>query len=69
MLLAIISTPGCVSSFYDQLARKRVNVEDTVSCYTDTILVVSMKGASRAFESLTELVSDEQRKLGEDAQE
>ncbi|HMD79480.1 MAG TPA: ACT domain-containing protein [Nitrososphaerales archaeon] len=66
---AIISTPGCVSSFYDQLARKRVNVEDTVSCYTDTILVVSMKDASRAFEALTELVGDEQRKLGEDGQE
>ena len=64
----IISTPGCVSSFYDQLARKKVNVEDTVSCYTDTILVVSMKDASRAFEALTELVSDEQRKLGRDGQ-
>lgn len=64
----IISTPGCVSSFYDQLARKKVNVEDTVSCYTDTILVVSMKDASRAFEALTELVSDEQRKLSRDGQ-
>jgi len=44
-------------------------VEDTVSCYTDTILVVSMKDASRAFEALTELVSDERRKLGEGGQE
>ena len=59
----IISTPGCVSSFYNQLSRKQVNVEDTVSCYTDTILVVGMRDAGRAFEALTELVSEEQRKL------
>jgi len=61
----IIKTPGCVSSFYDQLSRKRVNVEDTVSCFTDTIMVVSMKDAGRAFEALTELIAEEQRKLEE----
>ena len=62
---AIINTPGCVSAFYDQLSRKNVNVEDTVSCYTDTIMVVSMRDAGRAFEALTELVGEEQRKLEE----
>ncbi|MDG6900714.1 MAG: ACT domain-containing protein [Nitrososphaerota archaeon] len=62
---AIIHTPGCVSAFFDQLSRKNVNVEDTVSCYTDTIMVVTIKDASRAFEALTELVSEEQRKLEE----
>ena len=62
---SIIHTPGCVSAFFDQLSRKNVNVEDTVSCYTDTIMVVSMKDASRAFEALTELVSEEQMKLEE----
>jgi aspartokinase len=61
----IINTPGCISAFYNQLSRRRVNVEDTVSCYTDTIMVVDMKEASRAFEALTELVGEEQRKLGE----
>ena len=60
---AIINTPGCVSAFFDQLSRKDVNVEDTVSCYTDTIMVVSIKDAGRAFEALTELVREEQRKL------
>ncbi len=60
----IISTPGCISSFYNQLSRRHVNVEDTVSCYTDTILVVSMKDASRAFETLTELIGQERDKLG-----
>jgi aspartokinase len=62
----IIATPGCVSAFYNQLSRRRVNVEDTVSCYTDTIMVVDMKDASRAFEALTELIGEEQRKLGQD---
>ncbi|TLY12546.1 MAG: hypothetical protein E6K86_11320, partial [Thaumarchaeota archaeon] len=27
----IITTTGCISSFYDQLSRKHVNIEDTVS--------------------------------------
>jgi aspartokinase len=62
----IITTPGCVSAFYDQLSRRHVNVEDTVSCYTDTILVVAMKDAGRAFEALTELVGEERRRLGGD---
>ena len=61
----IITTPGCISAFYNQLSRRKVNVEDTVSCYTDTIMVVDMKDASRAFEALTELVGEEQRKLYE----
>ncbi len=59
----IQTTPGCISAFYNQLSRRRVNVEDTVSCYTDTIMVVDIKDASRAFEALTELVGEEQRKL------
>ena len=63
----IINTPGCVSAFYDQLSRKNVNVEDTVSCYTDTIMVVSMKDAGRAFEALTELIGEEQRKFADES--
>jgi hypothetical protein len=63
----IQTTPGCISAFYNQLSRRRVNVEDTVSCYTDTIMVVGIKDAGRAFEALAELISDEQRKLGSDA--
>ena len=58
----IITTPGCISAFYDQLSRRRVNVEDTVSCYTDTIMVVSTRDAGRAFEALTELIEEESRR-------
>ncbi len=61
----IITTPGCISSFYDQLSRRQVNVEDTVSCYTDTIMVVGIRDAGRAFEALTELIDEEARRLGE----
>jgi hypothetical protein len=39
-----------VSALHDQLSRKSVNIEDTVSCFTDTIMVVSIKDAGRAFE-------------------
>jgi hypothetical protein len=59
----IVTTPGCISAFYNQLFRRKINVEDTVSCYTDTIMLVEMKDASRAFEALTELIGEEQRKL------
>jgi hypothetical protein len=53
----IIKTPGCAISFYNQLARLYINIEDTVSCYTDTIVLVRMKDAGRAFNVLTELIS------------
>jgi aspartokinase len=59
----IIDTPGCVATFYNQLSRRHVNVEDTVSCHTDTIIVVKMKDVGKAFEALTELINDEARKL------
>ena len=61
----IISTPGCVMTFYNQLARRHVNVEDTVSCHTDTIIVVKMDAVGRAFDTLTELINGERAKLGE----
>ncbi len=61
----IISTPGCVTSFYNQLSRRHVNIEDTVSCHTDTIIVVKMTDVARAFDALTELINEERRKVGE----
>lgn len=57
----ITITPGCISAFYSELARKRINVEDTTSCYTDTIMVVKMADVSKAFNSLTELISSMRR--------
>jgi aspartokinase len=60
---SIIGTPGCVSVFYNQLSRRHVNVEDTVSCHTDTIIVVRTGDASRAFEALADLIDEEKKRL------
>ncbi|MDV3293331.1 MAG: hypothetical protein LYZ70_03580 [Nitrososphaerales archaeon] len=58
----IVSTPGCVIAFYNQLSRRHINMEDTVSCHTDTIMVVKMRDAGKAFEALTELIDEERKK-------
>jgi len=54
----IIKTPGCALIFYNQLARRHVNIEDTVSCYTDTIMLVNMNDVAKAFNALTELITE-----------
>lgn len=59
----IIKTPGCAIAFYNQLARRRINIEDTVSCYTDTIILVNMLDVGKAFNALTELISSCRRDL------
>ena len=51
----IIKTPGCAIAFYNQLARRHINIEDTVSCYTDTIVLVRMSDIGKAFNALTEV--------------
>jgi aspartokinase len=56
---SIMSTSGCITNFYNQLARRHVNIEDTVSCYTDTIMVVRMADVGRAFDALTNLITEE----------
>lgn len=53
----IIKTPGCAIAFYNQLARRHINMEDTVSCYTDTIVLVKMDQVGKAFNALTDLIS------------
>ncbi|MEM1525213.1 MAG: hypothetical protein QXW83_02620 [Nitrososphaerales archaeon] len=57
----IIKTPGCAIAFYNQVSRRRINIEDTVSCYTDTIIVVKMDDVGKAFTALTELISTARR--------
>ena len=53
----IIKTPGCAIAFYNQLAARHINIEDTVSCYTDTIVLVKMIDVGKAFNALTDLIS------------
>jgi hypothetical protein len=61
--IEIIQTPGCAIAFYNQVSRRHVNIEDTTSCYTDTIIVVKMEDAGRAFTALTDLISTSKRPL------
>jgi len=60
----IIKTPGCALIFYNQLARRHVNIEDTISCYTDTIMLVNMNDVAKAFNALTELITESRKTLG-----
>jgi len=57
----IIKTPGCAIAFYNQLARRHINIEDTVSCYTDTIVIVKMDEVGKAFNALTDLISNSRK--------
>ena len=57
----IIKTPGCAIAFYNQLARRHINIEDTVSCYTDTIVLVKMEHVGKAFNALTDLISNSRK--------
>jgi aspartokinase len=59
----IIKTPGCAFAFYNQLARRHINIDDTVSCYTDTIMLVNMVDVGKAFNALAELISSCRRDL------
>ena len=57
----IIKTPGCAIAFYNQISRRHINIEDTVSCHTDTIMIVKMNDVGRAFDAITKLISQVRR--------
>jgi len=59
----IRTTPGCIINFYNQIARRHVNIEDTVSCHTDTIIVVKMNEVGKAFTALTDLITEERKRM------
>ncbi|MDG6997245.1 MAG: ACT domain-containing protein [Nitrososphaerota archaeon] len=54
----IVRTPGVVLSIYMKIAENHVNIEDTVSCFTDTIVVIRMDEVARTFSTLTDLISE-----------
>ncbi len=53
----IVETPGCIAAFCSQLSRRHLNIEDIVSCHTETIIVVRMEAVGPAFAALTEMIS------------
>jgi hypothetical protein len=58
----ITSTPGCVQAFYNAVSRRDINIEETMSCYTETIIVLAMEDVSKAFAALTDLITEARRK-------
>jgi hypothetical protein len=58
----ITSTPGCVQAFYNAVSRRHINIEETMSCYTETIIVLAMEDVSKAFAALTDLIAEARRK-------
>ncbi|HDQ06761.1 MAG TPA: hypothetical protein ENN36_08610 [Candidatus Bathyarchaeota archaeon] len=58
----ITSTPGCVQAFYNAVSRRHINIEETMSCYTETIIVLAMEDVSKAFAALTDLITQARRK-------
>ena len=54
----ITSTPGCVQAFYNAVSRRHINIEETMSCYTETIIVLAMEDVNKAFAALTDLISE-----------
>ncbi|MDG6904871.1 MAG: ACT domain-containing protein [Nitrososphaerota archaeon] len=54
----IVRTPGVVLAIYAKIAENHINIEDTVSCFTDTIVVIRMEEVARTFSVLTDLISD-----------
>ncbi len=54
----IVRTPGVVLTVYTKIAENHVNIEDTVSCFTDTIVVIRMDDVARTFSSLTDLITE-----------
>ena len=56
--IEITETPGCIAMFYNQIFRRRINIYDTTSCFTDTIMIVKMEDVGAAFSVLTELISE-----------
>ena len=58
----IVYTPGCVQAFYNAVSRRHINIEETMSCYTETIIVLAMEDVSKAFAALTELITEARKK-------
>ena len=57
----IINTPGCAITFYNPVSMSHINIEETMSCFTDTIMILRMKDVGRAFNVLTDLKNEARR--------
>jgi len=60
----IIDIPGCAIAFYNPVSRRHINIEETMSCFTDTILVLRMEDVGKAFTVLTDLIAEARKTVG-----
>jgi hypothetical protein len=60
----IVSTPGCISFFYNAISRGQVNIEETISCYTETVIFLKIDDSTKAYSILTELIVNARKNLG-----
>jgi aspartokinase len=59
----ITDVPGCAISIYEKLFSSGVNIEDTTSSYTDTVILVKSEDVGRAFETLNSLINESKRAM------
>ncbi|MCD6465673.1 hypothetical protein J7L27_04835 [Candidatus Bathyarchaeota archaeon] len=59
----IVDTPGCVMRFYNAISRRGINIEETISCYTETIIVLKMEDSVKVYSILADLISDARERL------
>ena len=60
----IVDTPGCIMMFYNAISRRQINIEETISCYTETIIVLRTEDSVKVYSILADLISDARRSLG-----
>lgn len=61
----IINTPRCISEFYNVISRKGINIEETISCCTETIIVLRMSDSTNAYNALIHLIEEARRRLSQ----
>jgi len=59
----IVDTPGCIAALYVPISRNRINIEETVSCFTETIIILKMEDVGKAFTLLTDLITGARKTL------
>jgi len=59
----IVETPGCIISFYNALSRLHINIEETLSCSTETIMVLQLKDVGKALAALTNVISEARKMM------
>ncbi len=59
----IVDAAGCTIAFYNPVSRKHINIEESMSCYTDTVIVISMEDTGTAFTTLNDLIAEARRTI------